>query len=33
MTTKTIKLDAPIARGDTSIETLVLTKPSVGAVV
>lgn len=31
MTTKTITLDSPIARGDTSIATLVLTKPSVGA--
>lgn len=31
MTTKTIPLDAPITRGETSIETLVLTKPGVGA--
>lgn len=31
MTTKTIKLDAPLARGDQTIETLTLTKPSVGA--
>lgn len=31
MTSKTITLDSPIARGDTSIETLTLTKPGVGA--